>query len=255
MNLGTNILKKIKKGKIKPKAKWIFAFQNILAWSLGIISLMISSLAVSVIINIINNNDYGLFRMIHPSPTKIIIQTLPYFWIIGLIIFIFIFRYTLKQTKDGYKVEIYKIVIISIILSVVLGGFFYYLGIGDTIDNSLSQRLPFYNQIMGPRHLMWLQEDEGMLVGQIISLIDQNNFKLEDFNHKQWKIVKTENKIVKPKFKKIIPSVLDFELRPGLEIRAFGEKIDNNTFQALIIKPAPPGPCPVCPIKPIRPMK
>ena len=100
MSLGKDILKEIEKDKIEPKAKWIFVLKNILAWSLGIFSLIISSMSVSVIIQIINNNDYSFFRMIHPSPMGLIIRSLPYFWIIGMIIFIIIFRYTLKQTKD-----------------------------------------------------------------------------------------------------------------------------------------------------------
>jgi len=244
MNLGKDILKIIKKDKIKPKAKYIFIFKNILAWSLGIFSLIISSLSVSVIIDIINNNDYLFFKTIHPSPLGLIIRSLPYFWILGMVIFVIIFRYTLKQTKDGYKIEVYKIIIISVILSIILGIFFYIQGIGNNIDNSFSKKSPFYNQMMKPRHLMWIQEDQGMLAGRIISITDQNNFNLEDFNKKQWQIILIEDKEFEPKFKKMpLPEV---NLRPGLEIRALGKEINKNTFQAFIIKPAP-GRYPDCP--------
>ena len=255
MSLGIDILKKIKKSKLKPKAKWIFALQNIIAWSLGILSLMISSVTVSVIINIINNNDYPLFKMMHPSPFNIIIQTLPYFWIIGTIIFIIVFRYTLKQTKDGYKIEIYKIIIISIILNIILGTFFYIIGVGNNIDNSFSRRSPFYNQIMKPRDMMWLQENQGMITGQIISLTDQNNFKLEDLNKKIWNIIVSKDKMSKPKFERIPPPPRII-LKLNSKIRALGEKINENTFQAFIIKPAPHNPYHNFPInKEIYPIK
>jgi len=237
MSLGKDILKEIKKDKIKPRAKWVFVFKNILTWTLGILSLIISSLSVSVIIHIINNNDYLFFKMIHPSPMGLIIKSLPYFWIIGMIIFVIVFRYTLKQTKDGYKIEVYKIITISIILSIILGIFFYTQGIGTNIDNSFSRHSPIYKKMMDSRKKMWLQERQGMIAGRIISIIDQNNFSLEDFNKKQWEIIKVEDKISKTKLKRMkIPKIT---IEAGLEIRAFGKKIDENTFQAFVIKPAP----------------
>lgn len=247
MSLGKDILKEIEKDKIEPKAKWIFVLKNILAWSLGIFSLIISSMSVSVIIQIINNNDYSFFRMIHPSPMGLIIRSLPYFWIIGMIIFIIIFRYTLKQTKDGYKVEVYKIIIISIILNIILGILFYTQGMGANIDNFFSRRSPIYEKMSATRKKMWLQEKDGVISGQIISVTNQNNFNLEDLNKKQWKIIKVENKILRPEFKKMPLSKIF--LTPGLEIRALGEKIDENTFHAFIIKSAPSCSCSSCQMK------
>jgi hypothetical protein len=247
MSLGKDILKEIKKDKLEPKAKWIFVLKNLLAWSLGILSLVISSLSVSVIINIINNNDYPLFRMMHPAPLRLIVQTLPYFWIIGMIIFVIVFRYTLKQTKDGYKIEVYKIIIISVVLNILLGSFFYAQGIGNNIDSSFSHKSPFYEEIMASRKKLWLQEDQGMLSGKIISITDQNNFNLEDFNKKQWKIIIVKNKITAAKFKRITSPKIDLEL--GLEIRTLGEKINKDTFHAFIIKPAPSCSCSSCSMK------
>ena len=244
MSLGKNILKEIKKDKLKPKAKWIFVLKNLLAWSLGILSLIISSLSVSVIINIINNNDYLFFKMIHPSPMGLIIKSLPYFWIIGMIIFVIIFRYTLKQTKGGYKIEVYKIIIISVLLSIILGSFFYVQGIGNNINNSFSKRSSLYEKMTITRQKMWLQEKEGMIAGRIVTIIDQNNFDLEDFNKKQWRIIKVENKISEQRFKRM--SRFKTELRLNEEVRILGQKIDENTFHAFIIKPAPS--CPI--IKP-----
>lgn len=241
MSLGKNILKEIKKEKIKPRAKWLFVLKNIFTWILGIFSLIISSLSVSVIINIINNNDYPLFRMMHPSPVRIIIQTLPYFWIMGIIIFVIIFRYTLKQTKDGYKIEVYKIIIISVLLSIILGTFFYVLGIGTNIDKFFSRKSGLYNQMMKPCHTMWTQENQGMIAGKILTIIDQNNFDLEDLNQKQWRVIRIEDKKAELKFKKRLAPRINLE--PNLEIRALGKKIDKNTFQAFGIKPAPPCPC------------
>lgn len=235
MNLGKDILKEIKKDKIEPKAKWIFVLKNIVTWSLGILSLIISSLTVSVIIHIINNNDYLFFRMVHPSPISLIIRTLPYFWIIAMIIFVIIFRYTLKQTKRGYKIKLYKIIIISIVLSITLGTLFYSLGIGNNIDDSFSRKSPFYNKMMAPRRMMWLQEDQGIIAGRIISVQDDNNFDLEDFNKKLWHIIKIREEIPRPQFRNLPPREIILEL--DLEIRAYGEKIDENTFRALIIRP------------------
>ncbi len=156
MNLEKNILNKIKTQKIKPRAKWLFSLKNIIAWLLGIISLIISSLSMSVIIHIINNNNYLFFRVNHQHQhysMQLILKSIPYLWLISLIIFIIIFRYTLKQTKDGYKIEISKIIIISAGLSIILGYLFYIQGIGTNIDNSFSHKSHLYRNIMRPCHM------------------------------------------------------------------------------------------------------
>ncbi|MHA1697075.1 MAG: hypothetical protein ACTSUG_17620 [Candidatus Helarchaeota archaeon] len=234
MSLGKDILKKIKINKIEPKSKWIFIIKNIIIWIVGILSLIISSLSVSVIIYIIENNDYLFFKLAHPSPFKLIMASLPYFWILGMVIFVIIFRYTLKQVKGAYKIETYKIIIISILLSIILGIFFHNQGIGFSIDNSFSKKSPIYKKMMFARKKMWTQEKQGILSGRIISVIDQNNFDLEDFNKKIWRVIKVEDKIIEQKFKKM--SIPKIDIEPGLKIKVLGEKIDENNFKAFIIK-------------------
>ena len=235
MSLGKDILKEIKKDKIKPKAKWIFILKNFLTWILGLLSLIIGAITVSVMIYVIKTNDYGFYKMIHPSPLNLIAKTLPYFWITLTILFILVVNYNLKQTKKGYKVELYKIIALVLILSVVFGIFFYNIGLGQAIDTLFCKKMPFYNKIDHTRKMMWLQEDQGMIAGRIISVQDDNNFDLEDFNEKLWHIIKIKEEMLTPQFKRLQQIKIIPEL--DLEIRVYGEKIDENNFQALIIRP------------------
>ncbi len=233
--LKKTILEKIK--NIQPKAKWKFILKNYLAWIFGALSLLIGAITTAVIIYIIQNNDYGLYRLAHPSPLNMVAKTLPYFWIISLIIFIIIVYYNLKHTKKGYKLELYKISIIVILASIFLGIIFYNLGLGEKIDHGFSQRLPFYRQMMRPRQMIWLETEQGLLAGKIINLKNPENFTLLDLNNQEWEVIKLENNQL-PLPPNFFPN--NFNLQIGLDIKAFGKKIDQNHFQAFIIRPLKP---------------
>lgn len=228
-NLSQQVLETIKENIIKPRPRWHFLLKNYLVWFFGITSLLIGSVAFSVIIYMFLNNDWNVYKNINDSLLEFILVTLPNFWLLFLGLFIFITHYNIRHTKKGYRFKLSTIVLGSVCLSILLGTFFYNIGLGYTIDSALTDRLPIYRKFLNPRMMIWNQAENGLLVGMIINIDKENNLRIIDFNKKEWQVI-TDQAIV----------MIEVELKNGMRIKIIGEMIDENSFKAYRIMPAFP---------------
>ena len=226
-NLGQKFLKAIKNKAIKPRPRWQFLLKDYLIWIIGAASLIIGSFAFAVILHMLVNNDWDVYQNINDSLAGFILVTLPYLWLVFLGLFIFVAHYNIKHTKKGYRFSLSRLIIGSILISVLLGTLFYSIGLGQALDDTLTDRVPFYRNFLNQRRRIWIQADQGLLAGIIIEVGSDNNFKIIDFNKKEWNVVGDEL-ILKP----------GMELLPGMGIRMVGQKIDDNNFKAFRVMPA-----------------
>ncbi|MCK5510431.1 hypothetical protein KAI65_02720 [Candidatus Parcubacteria bacterium] len=231
-NIGKKILDIIEEKKIIPRPKWQFLLKAVLTWISGIISLIIGALAFSVIIYMLKNNDWDAYMYINDSLLQFILLTLPYFWILFLIMFIFIFHYNFRHTKKGYKYRLYVVAVLSIFLSMLIGSVLYASGVGKSIDFVLSDRLPAYTKFINRRQKIWMAADEGRLGGIIINIKSEKEFELEDLEGKAWHIM-CVGADIHPRAK----------IEVNNKIRIIGEEIlkadlDMGAFKAELILPA-----------------
>ncbi len=223
-NISQEILETIKEKKITPKPKWQFLFKNYFIWAITGIFLIIGGLSAAVIIYMIDNNDWDLYQQASDSLLGFIFATLPYFWILFLILFVFIADYNFRQTKGGYRYGLTKIILSTVLFSLILGFLFYNIGLARTIDRVFND-IPIYERIMEHRHQIWMQPNRGLLVGQVLSARDENNFILKDLNGEDWQVFCCRDMVIEEKLEK------------GLKIRAIGQEKENNNFEALKIMP------------------
>ncbi len=223
-NISQEILETIKEKKITPKPKWQFLFKDYFIWAITGIFLIIGSLSAAVVIYMIDNNDWDLYQKASDSFLGFVFATLPYFWILFLILFIFIADYNLRQTKGGYRYGLGKIILSTVLVSLILGSLFYNLGLAKTIDQTFND-IPIYRKIMEHRHQVWMQPNKGLLVGQILSAKDKNNFILKDLDGKDWQVFCCQD------------MVIEEELEKGLRIRAIGQEKEKSSFEAIRIMP------------------
>jgi len=226
INIGQEVVKKIKAENLKPKPRWSFLLKNYVFWSFFVISLIVGSLAMAVIIFMIRINDWDLCERLTGSLLSLIIFTLPYFWLLVLTVFIFIAYYYLRHTKTGYRYSLVMIVAITIGTSAVLGVIAHSAGLGKIIAEAMSERIPMYGNLEFNRAKMWIQPERGLLAGTIIDMFDDDNFSLSDFTSQPWNI----------DAKKAIMRN-DIKINIGENIKIIGEKIDDGIFQALEIRP------------------
>jgi hypothetical protein len=222
-NISDKILEKIKEDKIRPKAKWEFLLKDYFIWSLFGFCLFLGSLASSVVIYLMRNNDWDLYKYASGSFFEFFFITLPYFWLIIFIIFIVVAFINFKHTKKGYLFSLGKVIFFCLFLSFILGGAVYAAGFGKMIDNALSDKLPYYNCFMEHRREIWNQPGRGILAGRIIDA-EQKHFTLID--------VEGENRCVDCQ----ILEVCEFAKRHiGKNIKIVGKE-DDPCFRGQMIR-------------------
>lgn len=222
-NISQEVLDKIK--DIKPKPRWEFLLKNYSIWLLGLVSLLLGSLAFAVILYMMINNDWDVHQYIAGSMSQFILLTLPYFWLIFLGLFILAAHLNFKYTKRGYKFSFFKVALGSIVISMLFGAFLHNIGVGQAIDNIMAKRMPFYKELINKRQQIWLQPEQGLLAGIVIGVGNEQTV-VEDINGQLWYISDLSTST---------PPM--FNLQIGDRIRMLGERIDSENFEAHQILP------------------
>lgn len=228
-NFSENLIEKIKEVGVAPTPKWQFLLKDYIVWIFGCLSLIIGGLATSVMIYLLVNNDWQIYTELTDSFFAFFLLTLPYFWILFLIFFTLVAYYNLKHTKKGYRFSLWIVVSVVVLASLVLGVVFSGLGLGEEIDEILSEKTSFYPQVFG-RHIdMWSMPERGRLSGLLVDRKGDSSFILLDRDRMEWELVISERTKV---FDKI-------DIRRPIKI--IGEKQSKNVFEAFEILPMGPG--------------
>lgn len=213
-----DFLEKIKESKIFPKPKWHFLLKDYLVWIAGVLSLLLGAVAFSVILYLARENDWDAYEQAGETFASFVVLTIPYFWILFLILFVFLVYYNVKHTKKGYRYSLAVILSANVVASMVLGGIFSVLGVGRTIDNILGEKAPFYGQIINQRMGYWSDPEEGRLAGIVVSIEEKDKFILLDLDKNNWWVVNRDERVGR--------------IIVGEPIRMIGRKTSENIFEA-----------------------
>ena len=220
-------LEKIKQNRISLRPKWFFKFKNYIFWSLFVLSILFGGLSVATLIYQYQKADsFSAYYYVHHSFLKAVILSLPYFWLVIILIFIGLAIYDFYLTKKSYRFNAFFMFSASLIISLALGIILFYGGIGKKIDQKLTQDFSFYRQISQQKEKIWNQPDLGLLAGKILEIKDQQIFVLQDLGGVIWEIDYQKVKI----FGRA-------KIEVNEEIKIIGERQSDNTFLALQIRP------------------
>lgn len=224
-DISQKVLDRIKDKKIEPKAKWQFLLKDSIIWVLFGLSIFIGALATAAAIFNIKFSDWDIYDRAPGGRFSFLLEVMPYFWLVILILLVVVAYYNFKHTKKGYKYNFVGIILLSLVASLVLGGASYGLGLGEKMEYRATRHLPFYKGLEDRRMQMWKKDPEGLLAGKIIKVYEER-FDLEDLKNKLWE-VETENT-------EIMPMVI---LQEGEMIRMIGKRQDGQIFVAERIMP------------------
>jgi len=226
-SISQEVLDKIK--NVKPKPRWEFLLKNYAIWSLGLISLILGSLAFATILYMMINNDWDVHQQIAGTMPKFILLTLPYFWLIFLSLFILAAYVNFKHTKKGYKFPLSKVILSSVVINILFGLLLYGTGVARAVDDLLAVRAPFYKQLINPRHQLWSNIEDGFLAGMVIAIEDEF-LVIDDVNHNTWYV---------NNFRESLPPILPpgFIIEEGTILRIIGRPMDDGYFMAEKILP------------------
>jgi len=226
-NISNEVLKKIKDNNIKPKPLWYFITKNYFIWSVFGISIILGSFAFSMFLFIIKQLDWDIYYYMGDNFLKTVFVSLPYLWLIFLILFTGIAYYNFIHTKRGYRFKFISILLMSLIISIILGTGLYFNGFSERLENVFSEKIPYYNRLVYSCEEQWMQPERGLLAGTIIETgLPENNFILMDLDNNRWKI-EADKVIWKGKITPVI----------GLKIKLMGKLMDGNHFKAMEIRP------------------
>lgn len=233
------ILSEIKKQGAGPIPRWRFLLQDYVVWAVGILSLVAGALAFSVFIYLFINNDWEIYHELSGSFLEFFVLTLPYFWILFLVLFVFVLNYNVKHTKHGYRYPLFLLILTSITSSMLLGLVFFKAGFGRTLDRILGESAPFYAEIINPRMGFWSRPEDGRLAGVVVRQVDDTQYILFDRRRHEWQV----------NFSLFSSSSPNIEIVVGRPIRALGKLNEERIFFVRKIMPMGPGPemfCPHC---------
>jgi len=224
-NISKMILEKIKGEKIMPASRWKFILKNYFLWLFIVLAIVIGSLSAAIILFMLGNNDWDLFRR-GGGWWQFIAHTIPYFWIVILLGVILAADYNFKHTKSGYRYHIFNILAGIIAISFIIGGIIYITGFSDDLEEMAAQQVPYYNKLVGHRYQFWNQPERGLLAGDVILVISPYEFNLVDITEHEWTVMGDQLQV-----RRMPPLTI------GDRIKVIGDKIDENIFQALEIRP------------------
>ncbi len=224
-NLSKSIIDKIKKGRLKPTSKWIFHFKHSVMWGLFGLSVLFGSIAISIIFFQFRDAGWDIYSQMNDGVVEFVLLALPYSWLILMVGFLTLAYYHFRHTKKGYRYNIFAIIGLSLLTSLILGSALYASGFSERLE-TLFQEIPHYEKLHFGKRMLWQRPDHGRLAGTIIRVHDDKIFILHDFRQRQWE--------VDAKGAKIRPGVM---LEKGQHVRMIGEKLGVGRFHATVIGP------------------
>jgi hypothetical protein len=217
-------LEKIKESGIKPISKNIFNLKRVLFWSLVGFAVLVGAVSFAVTCSILFSNDWYLYNKFGFG---FILKSLPYFWVICLLLLAILGEFYYRKTLFGYRHRVFTIIGVYIILTVVFGFVLHLFKIGEVVEQTISDNVPFYRGMMFNKDELWSQPEEGLISGRIVE-VDDVSIKIIDLNDNVWIIDKNEA-IIAPRVKMEIGEI----------IKIVGDKDSDNDeiFNANQIRP------------------
>lgn len=232
-NLTQSVLQRVADNQIKPKSRLYFIVKRSLIWLGVLLSIIIGSLASSVLVFLIVNNDWEAYDLITHNLMYFILLTLPYFWLFIFIAFVVLAYSYMRRTQHGYRYSLWSLTLIYLVLCFIIGGTAYAYGGSQEIDRLLTINVPLYKTVVNQQTARWSQPQQGLIAGDI-EKIDANKKEiiLEDIEGHLWHVDYSEAKLNN----KIKLDKLGKEKR----LQLVGIKDDENNFTAKEILPAKP---------------
>jgi hypothetical protein len=215
------IIEEIKKQGIESRPRWQFLLKRWTLWSMAILSIIVGSIAVAVIIFTFIDYDTSVRTYLQKSAVENILLSIPYFWLVTLVILVGITKYAVRHTKFGYRYATTRIVMTVLVGSMLLGIGLNFLDVGESVQNFLVDTFPAYDSLVYTSKDAWSQPDKGLLGGTVIMIVNSDEFTIMDFHKKTWQIDTSE-----------LQGKSDIDIKQGIIVKIIGTKKDNSTFQA-----------------------
>lgn len=227
-NLPEKIIEQIKNQGIEPRPRWHFLLKKWVLWLLAIIATLSGGVAVSVIIFVFIDYDASARIYLQESIFEDLLRTVPYIWIITLVLLISITQYAVRQTKFGYRYHTVRVAAVVVVASTILGLLLSVLEVGERVQDFLANQVPYYDQLSSSSKDDWSLPEKGLLGGTVTALSGDEDLMLTDFQGKEWLIDRGN-----------LDSSYNSILVPGSIVKMVGTQEAATEFRAIKAFPWP----------------
>jgi hypothetical protein len=217
--------KAIKERNINPQPKWQIVLRNHVFWALFGLSVIIGALAVSIVLLIISERDWDVYRYLDKSLAEYIMVSIPYLWLLIFILFALSSYYYFKNTSKGYRYDTPAVLIVSFSASILIGTMLFFGGIDLQIRDLMADNFPFYNKLVYTDEDVWNAAEKGLLGGEVTEIRGPDQFVLRDSNGTIWNIGMASTSW---------PGNLVFQR--GLRVKMIGHPVEDHIFFANTIR-------------------
>ena len=225
-NLIQDTLNKIKKEHIAPEPRLRFLLRKFGAWLLVSLAVFFGATAISIVYFLLSQLDWDLYRFMHQSSIIYFFSIMPYFWIIFLLVITLGAFFGVRKTEAGYRFSWLKIIFVISLVVIVIGFILSVIGMDRRLNNAMIARVPFYGQNIATKEKQWMQPENGLLAGTIIS-VSNSEIILKDLNGPNWIVQLDEKTLVRPAV----------TIAQGQTIKIIGNKKGKQDFLATEIRP------------------
>ena len=222
-----SVLEQIREERIRPKSRWHYVLKDYVVWLAFALSIVLGSVAFSIILHFWEINDWDAYYRVNDNFLAFVLLTLPYFWLAGFALCLWVAYRYLKSTREGYRYEFARVLMLTLLLSVVFGAALYSWGVGRQVENEFANRAPFYRDLRNRQEFVWFNPAQGVLVGRIIAVDEASEiFELDDPRRTVWTVDISRAYVME-----------GFEIREGFMVKVFGESGGGNLFTATEVRP------------------
>lgn len=164
--IAEGVFKKLEEGQVKPIARWHFVLRNNTFWALWVLSVVLGACATAATIFVFLNSGWGYRAVTHDSFLSFLLDVVPFFWIVSIVVMIAFGYFNIRHTTRGYRFSFYLVVMSSIIVSFIGGTILYAVGIAGDIDE-IRKPIPFADPLMHMQESRWNNEERGLVLGLV----------------------------------------------------------------------------------------
>lgn len=216
-NISQIALERIKQEGLKPISRNVFSIKRVLFWVAVALSFIIGAFIFSISLSTLLNNDWYLYNRFG---LNFIFKTLPYFWIISLVVFTILGEFYYRKTLLGHRRGLVVIVSIYLISTTLFGSIFYIIGFGGSLEEKLENNITSYRGVILNRYEIWSHPEIGLLSG-VITKIGENEIEIVDMDGYVWIVDITE-----PLLKG------NLEIFENDRVKIIGKIVNGNAFKS-----------------------
>jgi hypothetical protein len=227
------ILHEIEKRNVVPIPRWRFILKRSVFWVLAAISVITGSISMATAIYVFLDNDFivdraNIEKLFAQRPfIEEVVESIPYVWLIALLLFILAAYYGFRHTKKGYRYPTIRVISGSLLLSLLLCGVMNIFDVGKYIHRYLIENIQGYDQLVFTNEIRWAQMEKGLLGGKVVSQsMPEHIIVVKDYKKRLW-TVDTGNAEMRP----------GMRIAPGRYLKITGVKTGPTSFRARSIGP------------------